>query len=197
MSSPMPSPKPSTKTRLRAIQTHGDEHISKLRVLIAEPSPQLREIVRDILHRGIGVGEVVEAKNGETAISMLRELPCDAIIADAQMTPMTGVELTNYIRTGTDRIDPFVPVIIVSGHAELREIIAARDAGANEYLAKPLSAKLVELRLNAVLQHPRPFIRSDNFFGPDRRRHELSTHGKTERRSQKPEIVDSARPDQA
>lgn len=190
-SSPMPSPKPSTKTSLKAVRIHGDDRISKMRVLIAEPSPQLREILRDILRRGIGVGEVTEAKNGEAAIAMLREFPCDAIIADAHMTPITGIELTNYIRTGSDRIDPFVPVIVVSGHAELREIIAARDAGANEYLAKPLSAKLVELRLNAVLQHPRPFIRSDNFFGPDRRRQEQGTHGKTERRSREPEIVDS------
>lgn len=190
MSSPMPSPKPSTKTSLKAVQTHDDERMSRLRVMIAEPSPQLREILRDILRRGIGVGEVLDAKNGETALSMLRDFPCDAVIADTLMTPMTGIELTEHIRTGTDRIDPFVPVIVVSGHAEIREIIAARDAGANEYLAKPLSAKLVELRLNAVLHHPRPFIRSDNFFGPDRRRHEVGDHADAERRTHAPEIVD-------
>ena len=187
--SPMPAPKPSVKSVLKVSVTDGDDRISKLRIMVAEPSAQLREIVRDILRRGIGVGEVIEVKNGEEAVPMLRDFPCDMIIADAAMSPVGGIELTRYIRKGADRIDPFVPVIIVSGFPEIAEIIDARDAGANEYLAKPLSAKIVELRLNAVLNRPRPFIRSDKFFGPDRRRHAVDDDTLEERRTQEPEVV--------
>jgi len=147
-----------------------DERIASLRILVAEPYAQLREIMRDILLRGIGVEEVIEAKNGEEAIATLRDLECDIAIMDCTMRPVGGVEATQRIRSGMESIDPYLPVILVSGHAEVAEIIAARDAGANEYLAKPLSAKILDLRLNALIKRPRPFIRSDSFFGPDRRR---------------------------
>ena len=46
----------------------------------------------------------------------------------------------------------------------------ARDAGVNEFMAKPLTARGVLERLALVIDHPRPFIRSDDYFGPDRRR---------------------------
>lgn len=166
-----------------------DEVIAGLRVLIADPYVQLREIMRDILLRGIGVDEVIEAKNGEEAISLMRDLACDVAIVDCAMRPVGGIEMTQRIRAGSEGIDPFLPVILVSGHAEISEIIAARDAGANEYLAKPLSAKILDLRLNAVIKRPRPFVRADSFFGPDRRRHDEDGYKGSERRTQDPEIV--------
>lgn len=160
-----------------------DERIASLRILIAEPYAQLREIMRDILLRGIGVDEVIEAKNGEEAMVTLRDLECDIAILDCTMRPIGGIEVTQRIRSGVEAIDPYLPVILVSGHAEVAEIIAARDAGANEYLAKPLSAKILDLRLNALIKRPRPFIRSDSFFGPDRRRRAKGDFAGSERRS--------------
>ena len=148
-----------------------DQRIASLRVLVADPFSQLREVIRDILLRGIGVAEVFEVRNGDEALTSLRELACDMMIADTGMDPVGAVELTQIVRGGHEGIDPFMPIIVMSGNANLDEIIAARDAGANEYLAKPLSAKILDLRLHAVVAHPRPFIRSDDFFGPDRRRH--------------------------
>lgn len=167
-----------------------DDRISSLRVLIADPYPQLREIMRDILLRGIGVEEVIEARNGEEAIALMRELMCDVAVVDCSMKPVGGIEMTKRIRSGEETIDPFLPVILVSGHADIGEIVAARDAGANEYLAKPLSAKILDLRLSAVIKRPRPFVRSDNFFGPDRRRHEKEGYKGSERRTEDPNIVD-------
>jgi len=166
-----------------------DERMAALRVLVADPFSQLREIIRDILLRGIGVAEVYEARNGEEALTMLRDLPCDVMIADTGMDPIGAVELTQIVRGGHEGVDPFTPIIIMSGNANLGEIIAARDAGATEYLAKPLSAKILDLRLHAVVTHPRPFIRSDNFFGPDRRRHDKALFQGSERRSQDASVV--------
>ena len=166
-----------------------DESITGLRVLIADPYPQLREIMRDILLRGIGVDEVIDAKSGEEVLALLSKLACDVAIIDCAMAPLGGVELTKRIRKGVEGIDPFLPVILVSGRADVAEIIAARDAGANEYLAKPLSAKILDLRLNAVINRPRPFVRVDNFFGPDRRRHAKEGFGGSERRTHEAEVV--------
>lgn len=161
-----------------------DQRIAALRVLVADPFSQLREIIRDILLRGVGVAAVFEARNGNDALTALRDLPCDVMIADTGMDPVGAVDLTQIVRGGHEGIDPFMPIIVMSGNANLDEIIAARDAGANEYLAKPLSAKILDLRLHAVVAHPRPFIRSDDFFGPDRRRHAKALFRGPDRRNE-------------
>ena len=46
----------------------------------------------------------------------------------------------------------------------------ARNAGANDFLVKPVSAKSVYLRIRSTMEHPPPFVRSQTYFGPDRRR---------------------------
>jgi len=46
----------------------------------------------------------------------------------------------------------------------------ARDAGVNEFIAKPVSVKTVMSRLVAVIEHPRPYVRTQDYFGPCRRR---------------------------
>lgn len=149
-----------------------ENKLSTIRVLVADPYSQLREIIRDILLRGIGIEEVYEAKDGEEAIHLMNDYRPDVVIADSTMKPLNAIDLTRRIRSGESGVDPKTAVIVISGRAEVGEILAARDAGANEYLAKPVSAKILELRLHSIFEHPRPFVRVDNFFGPDRRRHD-------------------------
>ncbi|MBF0247164.1 MAG: response regulator, partial [Alphaproteobacteria bacterium] len=143
----------------------------------------------DILLRGIGVGHVQEVRNGDEALTALSEQSFDVVVADAAMAPVGAIELTRRIRKGLPGISPYLPVVMMSAHASLEEIVTARDAGVNEYLAKPLSAKLLDLRLRSVVKHPRPFVRSDQFFGPDRRRHEDSRFDGGERRHQDPDLI--------
>lgn len=166
----------------RASMNYTQDRIAGMRVLVVDPNPQLRNLIRDILLRGIGVHEVYEAGNGEEALSVLHDLTCDLVIADTAMEPVGALEMTFRIRKGMSRIDPYLPVIIMSAHAKVEEILKARDLGANEYIAKPLSAKILDLRLHALVEKPRPFVRSDNFFGPDRRRHANHDFEGTERR---------------
>ena len=157
--------------------------LSTIKVLVTDPYSQLREIIRDILLRGIGVEEVFEARDGEEALHVMRDSNPDVVIADSTMQPLNAIELTKRIRAGDGGVDPKTAVIVISGRAEVGEILAARDAGANEYLAKPVSAKILALRLHSIIENPRPYIRADNFFGPDRRRHDASSFIGSERRT--------------
>jgi two-component system chemotaxis response regulator CheY len=59
---------------------------------------------------------------------------------------------------------------MITGHLTVRRIAEARDAGVNEFVAKPITARSVLDRLQLIIDHPRPFVRTDDFFGPDRRR---------------------------
>ena len=59
---------------------------------------------------------------------------------------------------------------MLSGYSERENIILARDHGANEFLAKPISIKRILERLLSVVERPRPFVHTAGYFGPDRRR---------------------------
>jgi DNA-binding response OmpR family regulator len=59
---------------------------------------------------------------------------------------------------------------MLTGHSEKKRVIAARDAGVTEFLAKPISAKGLYQRILNVVANPRPFIKTKTYFGPDRRR---------------------------
>ena len=116
----------------------------------------LRAIVMAVLV-GVGVREVREAGDGSAAIGALHDWPADVAIVDFQMFPMDGVEFTRLVRNAPDSKNPFLPVVMMTGHSEKSRVVEARDAGVTEFIAKPLTAKSVLDRLQAVIYHPPPF----------------------------------------
>jgi DNA-binding response OmpR family regulator len=64
-------------------------------------------------------------------------------------------------------------------------VLQARDAGVNEFIAKPVSVKTLMQRLVAVIESPRPYVRTEAYFGPCRRRRGAEEHRGPERREQK------------
>ena len=73
-------------------------------------------------------------------------------------------------------------MIILSGHSEERSVVAARDAGANEFCKKPLTVASLVGKIAAVINHPRIFVRSEDYTGPDRRRQSQYGYAGEERR---------------
>ncbi len=73
---------------------------------------------------------------------------------------------------------------MVTAYTEHNHVIRARDSGINEYLAKPLSARLIYSRICSLVEDQRPFIHCQDFFGPDRRRRRIE-HGGPDRRGHK------------
>lgn len=140
-----------------------------LDVLLADDNSHMREIVTTML-RSIGVHHVRQVTDGSSALEALRQKPADIAIVDFKMLPLDGVSFTRLIRTAPDSPDPFLPIIMMTGHSERRRVCEARDAGVTEMLAKPVTAKRLLARIEAVIMHPRAFIKTDTYFGPDRRR---------------------------
>ena len=63
-----------------------------------------------------------------------------------------------------------MPILVLSGQTEIETVIKARNAGATEFLAKPASVGSLYDRLVWMVENPRPFIKAEEFLGPDRRR---------------------------
>ncbi len=143
--------------------------LESLRVLLVDDNQHMRAIVMTVL-AGVGVRHVRETRDGAEALEALRDWPADLAIVDFQMFPIDGVEFTRMVRTAPDSKNPYLPVIMMTGHSERTRVMEARDAGVTEFVAKPLTAKSVLERIQAVIYHPRTFVRAASYFGPDRRR---------------------------
>jgi DNA-binding response OmpR family regulator len=75
---------------------------------------------------------------------------------------------------------------MLTGHTSLDHVRQARDAGVNEFIAKPVSVKTMMSRLVAVIEHPRPYVRTTGYFGPCRRRSSVAEYQGSERRIETP-----------
>ena len=162
-----------------------DYHFDRLKVLVVDDNVHMRKLVTTIL-QAFGVSQILEAESGERAWTTLRESNPDVIVLDWVMEGMSGVELIRMIRTNPQAPHPFVPIIMLTGHTSLDHVRQARDAGVNEFIAKPVSVKTMMSRLVAVIEHPRPYVRTTGYFGPCRRRGSAHEYQGPERRMETP-----------
>ena len=154
----------------------------RFKVLVVDDNIHMRKLVTTIL-QAFGIIQIYEAENGDRAWTILREANPDVVVMDWMMEGMSGIELTKMIRTNPQSPNPFVPVIMLSGHTHIDRVRQARDAGINEFIAKPVSVKTMMNRLLAVIENPRPFVRTKSYFGPCRRRRGDAEYRGPERRT--------------
>ena len=154
---------------------------NRLRFVVIDDNAHMRRIVRMLLH-GFGAREVHEAEDGAAGLEAFTSNAPDIVITDWAMPIFDGLELTQMIRQPGANANPFVPIIMLTGHSEKKRVMAARDAGITEFLAKPLSAKALYERIANVVLNPRPFVRTKTYFGPDRRRNGNPGYSGPERR---------------
>lgn len=172
------------------------DDLSALKVLIVDDNANVQRLIGDVLRAG-GVGAVEFADDGLRARQMLARWDPDIIFSDWNMPVMGGLELTRSIRRAAVTPDrrvpnPEVPVVIVTAHRSQREVEEARRAGVNEFVIKPFTPAALLSRIQLVLTKPRPFIVSEAYIGPDRRRRvELSYSGPMRRMSDPEEVVDA------
>jgi two-component system chemotaxis response regulator CheY len=154
---------------------------NRLRFLVIEDSAHMRRILRTLLH-GFGAREVYEAEDGASGLETFTHFMPDIVIADWVMPIFDGLELSEMIRQPGANANPYVPIIMLTGHSDKKRVIMARDAGITEFLCKPISAKSLYERIVNVVAKPRPFVKTKTYFGPDRRRNVNPNYGGLERR---------------
>jgi CheY-like chemotaxis protein len=96
-----------------------------------------------------------------------------------------GLEFVHFLRNDPASPNPYMPIIMLTGHGDRDRVREARDAGVNTFMAKPISAKAMYERLVWMINHPLPFLRTNDYFGPDRRRNDIGPpSGVRERRAE-------------
>jgi two-component system chemotaxis response regulator CheY len=154
----------------------------RLKLLVVDDNPHMRKLVVTIL-QAFGISQISQSADADNAWKILKETNPDVIILDWMLERSNGLELVEMIRTSAASPNPFVPIIMLTGHTDVDRVRQARDAGVNEFLAKPVSVKAILSRLIAVIEHPRPFVRTKMYFGPCRRRRGQDEYRGPERRN--------------
>ena len=147
----------------------GSYNFSRLRALIVDDDANMRTILRMTLE-ACGFENLKVAASGHKGYEILQSFRPDLVITDWEMRGGNGIDLLRQVRTDPASPDQFLPVVVLSGYAYRTSINEARDAGATDFLVKPISAKRVIARISGLIENPRPFIQTPDFFGPDRRR---------------------------
>lgn len=172
-----------------------DGSFERLRALVVDDNHHMITLVKTIL-RGFGMKDVLEAHDAVEAFELMNSTHVDFLIVDVAMEPLSGLEFVKLVRTADDSPSKYVPIIMLTAYSEKSTVESARDAGATEFCAKPVTATEIYRKVAAVVNQPRPFVRTRLYFGPDRRRSRKDPYDGRERRTlpaanEESETVDS------
>ena len=118
------------------------------RILIADDNPMNLDILRARLtSHGY---EILLARDGAEALAVAMEKLPDLILLDIMMPKMDGIEVCQRLKA--DGLLPFMPIIMVTAKAGSQDIVAGLEAGADEYLTKPVDQAALVARVKSMLR---------------------------------------------
>ncbi len=129
------------------------EQFANLKALVVDDNPHIRELMRNLLMTV--QMEVRDAADGQSALEVLSYWKADIVFVDYEMQPMDGASLTRRIRENDAIGGKRLAVLMLTGHADKRHVMMARDAGVDGLISKPISVGAIFGRMNSVLKAKR------------------------------------------
>jgi two-component system chemotaxis response regulator CheY len=117
-------------------------------ILVVDDYKTMIRIIRNLLSQ-LGFQNVEEASDGRQALDRMRGARFGLVISDWNMEPMTGYELLKEVRA--DPTLKTTPFIMVTAESKTENVIAAKQAGVNNYIVKPFNAETLKGKLKTVL----------------------------------------------
>ena len=122
--------------------------MARVRILVVDDEPDILELIRYNLTRNnydvTGVG------SGEEAFASVRMSPPDLVVLDLMLPGVDGLEVCRRLRN--DARTAGIPVIILSAKGEEADVVTGLELGADDYLTKPFSPRVLLARIKAVLR---------------------------------------------
>ena len=126
--------------------------------------------------RSLGIIDVVRATSPKDALHTLGGKPIDVVVTEWYP------HFVAFLRDPDKSPNSHIPILVVTDQLHADAILAARDAGVDEIMAKPVSSGVLVAHIRDALDNRRPFIEAAAFHGPDRRRHKSDQYDGPERR---------------
>ena len=120
----------------------------RMRILVVDDFQTMRRIIINLL-RQLGFTNVVEAQDGRIALEKVKDDKIDLVISDWNMPNMTGLEFLKEVRASEQYKD--LPFIMVTAEGKKENVIAAVQAGVNNYIVKPFNAATLKEKLSKVI----------------------------------------------
>ena len=117
-------------------------------ILIVDDYKTMLRIIRNLLKQ-LGFNNVDEATDGSQALHKLRDKSYSLVISDWNMEPMTGIQLLREVRADAKLKE--LPFIMITAESKTENVIAAKEAGVNNYIVKPFNAATLKTKLSSVL----------------------------------------------
>ena len=143
-------------------------------VLIVDDNTYMRNLLRSIVQK-LGAGKILTSAHGSEAIEFLKLIKSDPqkagvgnvdmALSNWEMSPVDGMMLLRWLRRHKESPDKFMPFVLVTGHADIDKVQEARDLGATEVLGKPYSVQSLIARLEVLIERPRQFVLTGEYFG--------------------------------
>ena len=140
-------------------------------ILVVDDYSTMIRIIRNLL-RQLGFEDIDDASDGSSALAKMHDKHYGLVISDWNMEPMTGYELLKQVRS-----DPQLsttPFIMVTAESKTENVIAAKQAGVNNYIVKPFNADTLKYKIEAVFG---PRARLDRFARAASLPHQPPRHG--------------------
>ena len=120
----------------------------RMRILVVDDFQTMRRIIINLL-RQLGFTNVVEAQDGQLALEKVKDDSIDLVISDWNMPNMTGLDFLKALRASEEYKD--LPFIMVTAEGKKENVIAAVQAGVNNYIVKPFNAATLKQKLSKVI----------------------------------------------
>ncbi len=120
---------------------------TKMKVLVVDDFSTMRRIVKNIL-RQLGFENIVEADDGETAVSPSGSRTNRFVISDWNMPKMSGLELLKWVRSHDEFKD--LPFLMVTAEAQKENILEAVKAQVSNYIVKPFTAEVMNEKIEKI-----------------------------------------------
>ena len=156
--------------------------LADLRVILLDPDPSKHhlEMIRSVLML-LEIARIRDASDTIRLFDRLKHFAADVLIA--AVSPTEAVALAEAVRRHPASPNPALPIIVVSAPMTPYEVSGLRDAGVTEMLVHPITVKALAARMESAVVRPRPFVRSQRFVGPDRRRRRTGHPGPERRKA--------------
>ena len=125
--------------------------MTKETILIVDDEEDIIELIQyNLKNEGYSI---LTADAGEQAIKIAKQARPDLIVLDLMLPGMDGLEVTRYLRSNEETRD--LPIVILTAKGEESDIITGLELGANDYISKPFSPKVLVARIRAILRRRR------------------------------------------
>ena len=160
-----------------------DDGFAELRVLLVYENKKVAGLIRLALS-ALGMSDIIDAASAAEALRQVTSKEPDVVILDVLVDGGDGFSLVRALRDVSISPNPYMPIVVASGHGEESTIKAAINAGVHEFVRLPLSPKMLAQRIYSAVFIGRPMIDVRSYFGPDRRRYADPFYEGPERRAE-------------